>query len=169
MSRHLIKLIKKIPPWWKYNPPIINFGSTNKFPTSLWLSENYDQYYFDLDDNGHDLSHDEKDGLHHLHHRNHDHRHGELEGDEDDFEGDGDGDGDGDDCKDEYNVMTMIHVADHDFRVCMKDMAFSIVWRVMVTMMMMMLFVMLTMVRWVMVTMKMMLLAMLTMVWWWMW
>ena len=90
MLRHLIKLIKKIPPWWKYNPPIINFGSTNKFPTSLWLSENYDQYYFDLDDNGHDLSHDEKDGLHHLHHRNHDHRHGELEGDkgdEDDFEG----------------------------------------------------------------------------------
>ena len=34
-------------------------------------------------------------------------------------------DGDGDDCKDEYDVMTMIHVADYGFRVSMKDMAIA--------------------------------------------
>ena len=51
----------------------------------------------DLDDNGHNLSHDEKDDLH-LHHRHLDHRHVGLEGDN----------GDG---KDDSNVMTIIDVA----------------------------------------------------------
>ena len=104
MSRHLIKLIKKILP-----PPIINFGSTEKFPTSLRLSENHDQCYFDLDADGQDLSHGQGGDLHHLHHRDHDHRHGELEGDksdDDDFEGDGGGGGG--DCNDGDNVMTTL-------------------------------------------------------------
>ena len=54
----------------------------------------------DLDDNGHNLSHDEKDDLH-LHHRHLDHRHVGLEGDNGD-------DGDG---KDDSKVMTIIDVA----------------------------------------------------------
>ena len=54
----------------------------------------------DLDDNGHNLSHDEKDDLH-LHRRHLDHRHVGLEGDNGD-------DGDG---KDDSNVMTIIDVA----------------------------------------------------------
>ena len=54
---------------------------------------------YDLDDDGHDLSHDEEDDRH-LHHNHLDHRHVGLEGDNGD-----------DDGKDDSHVMRIIDVA----------------------------------------------------------